>query len=77
MLSELGERQCLELRGKLKEVIPTLGNVEAIIASPMRRTLQTAQLSMDWLLQDEKRRGARAKKLQIEANADWQGEKQM
>ncbi|KAF4976445.1 hypothetical protein FZEAL_6883 [Fusarium zealandicum] len=35
----------------------------AVIVSPMRRTLQTAMLSLDWLLD----RGVK-----IEANADWQ-----
>jgi hypothetical protein len=36
----------------------------AIVVSPMRRTLQTAMLSMDWLVE----RGVK-----IEGNADWQG----
>jgi hypothetical protein len=36
----------------------------AIVVSPMRRTLQTAMLSLDWLVD----RGVK-----IEGNADWQG----
>ena len=36
----------------------------AIVASPMRRTLQTAELALDWVLE----RGVK-----IQADANWQG----
>uniref|UniRef100_A0A0B7KGD0 Phosphoglycerate mutase n=1 Tax=Bionectria ochroleuca TaxID=29856 RepID=A0A0B7KGD0_BIOOC len=65
-LTELGVEQCALLRQSLRDRFASLplelGEV-AIIASPMRRTLQTAQLSLDWLVD----RG-----IKIVANADWQ-----
>jgi broad specificity phosphatase PhoE len=36
----------------------------AIVVSPMRRTIQTALLSLDWLI---------AKGVAVEVDADWQG----
>ncbi|KAK5994925.1 putative phosphatase SPAC5H10.03 [Cladobotryum mycophilum] len=61
-LTDLGMQQCAELRKSLLERFSSVQNV-AIISSPMRRTLQTALLSVDWLTD----RGVR-----IEADADWQ-----
>ncbi|CAH0051509.1 unnamed protein product [Clonostachys solani] len=65
-VTELGVEQCALLRQSLRDRFASLplklGEV-AIIASPMRRTLQTAQLSLDWLVD----RG-----IKIVANADWQ-----
>ncbi|KAJ2905519.1 phosphoglycerate mutase-like protein [Zalerion maritima] len=63
VLSELGEKQCIDLREKLKTVLPTVGKVDLIMSSPMRRTLQTAKLGLNWLIESG---------LKIEANADWQ-----
>ena len=49
-LSELGEEQCLELQESLKA--SKIGNeVELIVVSAMRRTLQTATIGLDWLIQ--------------------------
>ncbi|EGY14464.1 uncharacterized protein VDAG_05628 [Verticillium dahliae VdLs.17] len=61
-LSTLGLAQCQELRSSLLE---TFGDVQdaAIIASPMIRTMQTALLSLDWLVD---------KGVQIRADATWQ-----
>jgi phosphohistidine phosphatase SixA len=39
-------------------------NIGLILVSPMRRTIQTALWSMDWLLQ---------KGVPIQASAGWQG----
>ncbi|KAH7193343.1 uncharacterized protein B0J16DRAFT_335030 [Fusarium flagelliforme] len=62
-----GEAQCAKLRENL---IATFSkDVEkpdeiAIVVSPMRRTLQTAMLSLNWLIEQG---------VKIEGNADWQG----
>lgn len=49
-LSELGEKQCLELQDSLKN--SKIGNeVEAIVVSAQRRTLQTVTLGLDYLIQ--------------------------
>ncbi|MCW5954876.1 MAG: histidine phosphatase family protein [Propionibacteriaceae bacterium] len=64
-LSDLGVSQCAALREKLQSEYSDLKPEDvAIIASPMRRTLQTAMLGLGWLIE----RGVKA-----EANADWQG----
>ncbi|KAH7244396.1 histidine phosphatase superfamily [Fusarium redolens] len=65
-LTEKGEEQCAHLRENLISTFSDkIGNVDdvAIVVSPMRRTLQTAMLSLDWLVD----RGVK-----IEGNADWQ-----
>ncbi|KAF5008009.1 hypothetical protein FDECE_5693 [Fusarium decemcellulare] len=65
-LTDLGVNQCSHLR---KNLIATFSdsviNTDdvAIVVSPMRRTLQTAMLSLDWLVE----RGVK-----IEGDADWQ-----
>ncbi|KAF4461844.1 phosphoglycerate mutase [Fusarium albosuccineum] len=65
-LTDLGVNQCSHLR---KNLIATFSDSVtnpddvAIVVSPMRRTLQTAMLSLDWLVE----RGVK-----IEGNADWQ-----
>ncbi|KAM0347415.1 hypothetical protein ACHAPU_004936 [Fusarium lateritium] len=65
-LTEKGEGQCALLRENLVSTFSSaVDNPDdmAIIVSPMRRTLQTAMLSLDWLVE----RGVK-----IEGNADWQ-----
>lgn len=57
-------QQCEALRTSLEARFTAETDI-AVIASPMRRTLQTAQLALPWLLE----RGVR-----IQADADWQGE---
>jgi broad specificity phosphatase PhoE len=48
-LSELGEQQSSELHEALKD--NKLANAaELIVVSPMRRTLQTASIGLDWLI---------------------------
>ncbi|KAJ3463856.1 hypothetical protein MRS44_008642 [Fusarium solani] len=65
-LTDLGVEQCSALR---KNLISTFSDSTtnyqdvAIVVSPMRRTLQTAMLSLDWLVD----RGVK-----IEGSADWQ-----
>ncbi|OIW29195.1 phosphoglycerate mutase-like protein [Coniochaeta ligniaria NRRL 30616] len=48
-LSGTGLKQCLELREHLKTALKDL-DVGLIVVSPMRRTIQTAILSLDWLM---------------------------
>jgi broad specificity phosphatase PhoE len=64
-LTDHGIEQCKHLRGSLyarfSHILP---EDAAIIASPMDRTLQTAQLGLDWLTE---------KGVKIVANPDWQG----
>jgi broad specificity phosphatase PhoE len=63
-LSELGEQQCKELQESLKS--SEIGNaVELIVVSAMRRTLQTANLGLDWLIND--------KGIKVLPHAGWQG----
>ncbi|KAI1079793.1 phosphoglycerate mutase-like protein [Whalleya microplaca] len=61
-LSELGHEQCAKLRKSLIEH-PLAQQAELVIVSPMRRTLQTALRSIDWLLE---------KGVKIQADAGWQ-----
>ncbi|RTE75741.1 hypothetical protein BHE90_009791 [Fusarium euwallaceae] len=65
-LTDLGIEQCSALRKNLISTFTeSTANPEdvAIVVSPMRRTLQTAMLSLDWLVD----RGVK-----IEGSADWQ-----
>ncbi|KAI8624961.1 phosphoglycerate mutase-like protein [Xylariaceae sp. FL1651] len=61
-LTQLGREQCVELRKGLLED-PLVQQAELIITSPMRRTIQTALDTLDWLIE----RGVK-----IEADANWQ-----
>ncbi|KAF1950694.1 phosphoglycerate mutase-like protein [Byssothecium circinans] len=62
-LSELGEQQCKELEESLKN--SEIGNqVELIVVSAMRRTLQTASIGVEWLI---KERG-----IKVLPDAGWQ-----
>ncbi|KAI0018656.1 phosphoglycerate mutase-like protein [Xylariomycetidae sp. FL0641] len=61
-LSEKGQEQCVQLRQGLMEH-PLAQKAELIITSPMRRTIQTALRSVDWLVE---------KGVPIQADAGWQ-----
>ncbi|GAP83243.1 putative phosphoglycerate mutase [Rosellinia necatrix] len=61
-LTELGREQCVELRKGLMED-PLAQQAELIITSPMRRTIQTALDTVDWLVE---------KGVKIQADALWQ-----
>ncbi|OCL11081.1 phosphoglycerate mutase-like protein [Glonium stellatum] len=50
LLSELGINQCQELKENL-ERLPLAKEVGLIVVSPMRRTIQTAMLSLPWLIE--------------------------
>jgi broad specificity phosphatase PhoE len=61
-LSELGEQQSRELHESLKT--SAVGNeVELIVVSAMRRTLQTATIGLDWLIK---------KGIKVIPDANWQ-----
>ena len=64
-LSDLGRQQCHQLRDALRNELSIAQLVELIVASPMKRTLQTAQLALGWLID----RG-----VPMEVRAEWQGE---
>jgi broad specificity phosphatase PhoE len=63
-LSELGVEQCSELRQHLIDKQPLAKEIGLVIASPLRRTLQTAQLAFDWLVDQG---------VKIVPDALWQG----
>jgi len=63
-LTELGERQCRDLEVQLRKNLPLADEVEAIITSPLTRTVQTTLLGLDWLI----KRGVK-----VETDALWQG----
>ncbi|KAF1830018.1 phosphoglycerate mutase-like protein [Decorospora gaudefroyi] len=61
-LTELGELQCRELQESLKQ--SEIGNqVELIVVSAQRRTLQTATIGLDWLIK---------KGIKVIPDANWQ-----
>ncbi|KAK3381122.1 histidine phosphatase superfamily [Podospora didyma] len=62
-LSELGRRQCRDLKKNLMSKIPKELDVELIIVSPMKRTIETALLAF---------RGLIEKGVPIQAHAAWQ-----
>ncbi|KAI9732056.1 MAG: hypothetical protein M1818_007651 [Claussenomyces sp. TS43310] len=55
--------QCQELNAYLKNHVPLAERVELIVSSPMRRTLQTATQSLDWLI---------ARGVPVVLRAEWQ-----
>lgn len=65
-LTELGVKQCQALHGGLQERFKDLPDPSEvlIIVSPMRRTLQTADIGLRWLVE---------KGVKVIANPDWQG----
>lgn len=64
-LTEKGLQQCKSLATSLSARFSNINSKDvAIIVSPMQRTLQTAQLALDWLVDQS---------VKIVADADWQG----
>ena len=67
-LSERGRAQCLDLRESVRTKLPGMGlEVGLILVSPMRRTIETALRSLDFLLE---------KGVPIQAHAGWQGKRE-
>ncbi|KAL1624932.1 hypothetical protein SLS54_003656 [Diplodia seriata] len=70
VLSQLGLQQCTELRDHLRQgkqrpqVSELAERAELIVVSPMRRTLQTALLGLDWLVNE--------KGVPLRPDAGWQ-----
>ncbi|KAH6847633.1 histidine phosphatase superfamily [Chaetomium sp. MPI-CAGE-AT-0009] len=50
-LTDIGRRQCLELREHLQAHLPADRKVQLIITSPMRRAVQTTLIALDWLIE--------------------------
>ncbi|KAI9823226.1 MAG: hypothetical protein M1826_000239 [Phylliscum demangeonii] len=81
-LTPLGEQQCATLHDALRHAPGRVGaaanNIQLIVTSPMRRTLQTTQLALRWLLDsssssdEQQQRGGGGGRVAIEARADWQ-----
>lgn len=63
-LSKLGEQQCGELQDSLKNS-KIANEVELIVVSSMRRTLQTASIGLEWLIKE--------KGIKVLPDAGWQG----
>ncbi|KAK7180628.1 hypothetical protein DPSP01_006469 [Paraphaeosphaeria sporulosa] len=62
-LSELGKEQCKELQTSLQN--NKIGDqVELIVVSSMRRTLQTASIGLEWLIKE--------KTIEVRPDAGWQ-----
>ncbi|KAI1350711.1 phosphoglycerate mutase-like protein [Xylaria sp. FL0043] len=61
-LTKLGREQCTRLRQRLMED-PLAQQAELIITSPMRRTIQTALDTVDWLMEEG---------IKVKADARWQ-----
>lgn len=59
--------QCVDLKASLQKKLDGETDI-AIMVSPMRRTIQTALVSLDWLIQNG---------VPITAHASWQGEHHM
>jgi phosphohistidine phosphatase SixA len=67
LLTEEGREQCVALQKDLKSTIPREfmhKPVRLIIVSPLKRCIETAQLSLDWLIEAG---------VPMVADADWQG----
>lgn len=63
-LTDEGKQQCRRMEEWLQKELPMTDEVEAIVSSPMIRTLETTFIGLDWLIQ----RG-----IDVEIDALWQG----
>ncbi|KAL1303675.1 hypothetical protein AAFC00_007029 [Neodothiora populina] len=63
VLTKLGRKQCADLHEQLKESLPLAQQVEAIVSSPMVRTIETTLIGLDWLIK---------KSIPIELDPLWQ-----
>ncbi|KIW01464.1 uncharacterized protein PV09_07221 [Verruconis gallopava] len=70
-LTDLGHEQCKKLNAHLRDEEPLAGDIEAVICSPMKRTIQTMIEGLDFLLAGEGEGGER-KKPSVEFDARWQ-----
>jgi hypothetical protein len=64
LLTPAGHEQCAKLNAKLESEEPLAGQIELVICSPMRRTIQTMDEGLKCVLG----RGVR-----VEMDAGWQG----
>lgn len=62
-LSDFGLQECVELQNHFQKHLDISHHIELIVVSPMRRTLQTAQTALEWLI----KRG-----VQVQPRGEWQ-----
>jgi broad specificity phosphatase PhoE len=55
--------QCQELKAHLQENVPLARDIELIVISPMRRTMQTAEQALGWLMEQG---------VPVQLRAEWQ-----
>lgn len=65
MLSDLGIEQCKELHEHLIKNETLINDVQLIVVSPMRRTLQTADIALNDLI--------KKRKVDVKLDGGWQG----
>lgn len=66
MLSDLGIEQCKKLHEHLIKNESLINDVQLIVVSPMRRTLQTADIGLSDLI--------KKRKVDVKLDGGWQGE---
>lgn len=66
MLSDKGIKQCEELHEHLMNNEQLINDVQLIVVSPMRRTLQTADIALNDLI--------KKRKVDVKLDGGWQGE---
>jgi broad specificity phosphatase PhoE len=66
VLSDKGIKQCKELQQHLMSNEPLINDVQLVVVSPMRRTLQTANIALGELI--------KKRKVDVKLDGGWQGE---
>lgn len=64
VLSKLGHEQCKKLQEHLQTQQPLASQIEYVVTSPMRRTLQTMQESLEWTIKEG---------VKVDIDIRWQG----
>jgi broad specificity phosphatase PhoE len=59
----MGRAQCEALQEQMKDNLEIAKDIELIVVSPMRRTLETVQLGLGWLLE---------KQIPVQVRGEWQ-----
>lgn len=66
MLSDKGIEQCKELHEHLMNNEQLINDVQLVVVSPMKRTLQTADIALGELV--------KKRKVDVKLDGGWQGE---
>jgi broad specificity phosphatase PhoE len=64
VLSKLGEQQCKQLHLQLAQNEPLTKDIGLVVVSPMRRTLQTAMIGLESVIESG---------VKVVTDAKWQG----